>query len=57
MQVVEKARLRPGMVLGQDIYNFGQQIVIKKGTVLSDHQIQQLRNRSEEHTSELQSQR
>lgn len=44
MQVVEKARLRPGMVLGQDIYNFGHQIVIKKGTVLSDHQIQQLRN-------------
>lgn len=43
MQLVEKARLRPGMVLGQDIYNFGQQKVIKKGTILNDYMIDKLR--------------
>lgn len=42
MQMVEKGRLQPGMVLGQDIYNFGHQIVIKKGTVLNDHIINKL---------------
>lgn len=42
MQMIEKGRLRPGMVLGQDIYNFGHQIVIKRGTVLNDHMINKL---------------
>ncbi len=34
------------MVLGQDIYNFGHQVVIKKGTVLSDRQITRLQQYS-----------
>lgn len=42
MQMIEKSRLRPGMVLGQDIYNFGQQIIIKKGTVLDERMISKL---------------
>jgi putative nucleotidyltransferase with HDIG domain len=42
VHIVEKERLRPGMVLGQDIYNFGHQIVIKNGTILSDSLIKKL---------------
>lgn len=44
MYLIEKARLQPGMILGQDIYNFGQQKVIKKGTVLTSDLIAKLQH-------------
>lgn len=40
---MEKGRLRPGMVLGQDVYNYANQIVVKKGTVLDERTIDRLR--------------
>lgn len=39
---MDKARLCPGMILGQDVYNFANQIVIKKGTVLDERTITKL---------------
>ena len=42
MQMMDKARLCPGMILGQDVYNFANQIVIKKGTVLDERTITKL---------------
>jgi putative nucleotidyltransferase with HDIG domain len=43
MQLMEKGRLCPGMVLGQDVYNYAHQIVVKKGTVLDERTINKLR--------------
>jgi putative nucleotidyltransferase with HDIG domain len=43
MQLMEKGRLRPGMVLGQDVYNYAKQVVVKKGTVLDERTINKLR--------------
>ena len=42
MQMMDKARLCPGMILGQDVYNFANQIVVKKGTVLDERTITKL---------------
>ena len=42
MQMMDKARLCPGMLLGQDVYNFATQIVVKKGTVLDERTITKL---------------
>lgn len=42
MQMMDKSRLCPGMILGQDVYNFANQIVIKKGTVLDERTITKL---------------
>ena len=42
MQMMDKARLCPGMTLGQDVYNFANQIVVKKGTVLDERTITKL---------------
>lgn len=42
MQLMDKARLCPGMILGQDVYNFANQIVVKKGTVLDERTITKL---------------
>ena len=42
MQLIEKSRLKDGMVLGQDIY-FGNQMVLRKGTVLDTRLIDRLR--------------
>ena len=39
---MDKSRLCPGMILGQDVYNFANQIVIKKGTVLDERTITKL---------------
>ncbi|MEE3393475.1 MAG: HD-GYP domain-containing protein [Lachnospiraceae bacterium] len=42
MQLIEKGRLLPGMVLGQDVYNSRHQIVVGKGTVLTESVINRL---------------
>ncbi len=42
MKELFKEELLPGMVLGEDIYNFSDQLVVSRGTVLTDYVIAKL---------------
>ncbi len=37
MKELYKEELRPGMVLGEDVYNYADQLIVSKGTVLTDY--------------------
>lgn len=46
MREVNREDLIPGMVVSEDIVNFGEQLVLPKGTILNDNMITKLENYS-----------
>ncbi len=42
MKELRKEELRPGMVVAADVYNYANQLVVPKGTVLTDYSITKL---------------